>query len=288
MSLSETGWQRTAFAVVLVVAGAAYGALMGAVTEAMSYSRTGMIIAGALRGLGAAAALGILLGTVAMVRELSTSPNVIPEHRLSWQDGVTAGLAILASSFLLGSAIMCWWVSWGGAPRGKPGVMYALKGCLYTGLVLGVPIGLYGILYLVAHAQLRAYRAKMLAVVIPVVVLSHVIPGSSHVGPWLLSLQVLAILIPGLAARRPLTTCLVGAVGGFVFCALYRPVWSYVRFVVGFYGLRIPWYKDDSIVIFPSVIVLVVLDICVAKFMLRRYSQKALGSGSPRPKRPEE
>jgi len=151
--------------------------------------------------------------------------------------------------------------------------MHALKGCLYAGLVLGVPIGLYGILYLLADAQLRAYKAKALAVVIPVVVLSHVMRGSSHVGPWLLSLQVLAILIPGLAARKAWTTCLFGAVGGFVFCALYRPVWSYVRLVGRFYGLRIPWYNDDSIAIFPSVIILVVLDICVAKFMLRRYSQ---------------
>ena len=271
-------WKRTALAFALVAGGAAVcGSLMGVVTQAVlgddSHFRTGMIVAGTVRGLGVAAAFGILLGTVAMAGAPSKSLSAIPEHRLPWRQALIPSLVIIAASFLSGSAIMYGWVIWGGIKIGRPGVMYALKGCLYTGLVLGIPIGLYGVLYLIADTQLKAYRWKAPAVVIPTVVLSYVVPASSHVGQWLLSLQVLAILIPGLATRRPWTTCLMGAAGGFVFCVLYTPVWSFARLVGRFYGLRIPGLQDDASAIFPSVIILVAVDICIAKLVVRRHSR---------------
>ena len=279
-------WRRTALAFVLVAAGAAVcGSLLGVVTQAVLgddvHFRTGMIVAGVVRGLGAGAALGILLGTAAMAGALSRPPRPVLEHGISWQQTLIASVVVIASSFVLGSAIAGGWTIWGGVRIARPGVMYALKGCLYTGLVVGIPIGLYGVLYLIADTQLKAYRWKALSLVIPTVVLSYAVPGSSHVGPLLLSLQVLAILIPGLATRRPWTTCLAGAAGGFAFCVLYTPVWSFVRFVGRFYGLRLPGLEDDCIAIFPSVIILVAVDICIAKLVLRSRCRGP--QASPRP-----
>ncbi len=142
------------------------------------------------------------------------------------------------------------------------------SGIVILGGIVGAIFGLPAVIYLIIESSFSNFRIKLLSSILPVFILSYLVP-SRYYGGWLLFLQVMTVIIPAFLTNKVSMTLFSSLAGGFS----YLIAWFLIEQlkIVPSYKLRLIHSSDDIFVFYPFIIVLVAIEFGMVKVIIRRF-----------------
>ena len=87
-------------------------------------------------------------------------------------------------------------------------------GNIILGGIVGAIFGLPAVIYLIIESSFSNFRIKALSSLIPIFILSYLVPSKCY-GGGLLFLQVITVIIPAFLTKRAFPTVFSSLAGGF-------------------------------------------------------------------------
>lgn len=174
--------------------------------------------------------------------------------------GISGLVIIMIGTSLLTGVLIG--LGWALVASIKGGAQYAV----ITGGLIGLSFGLPMASFVVCEAKPRPIILRIAWSLSPFLVLAILLEVwmFKHYAGWVLFLQASAVVLPTLWATRPLSTFGAGLLGG----AGYLIAW----YIIGLTNFRYAiHYTDDILVIYPSIVVLLAIQLAIARWILRRF-----------------